>query len=48
MKFQMYHSSINVFDLEKSLRFYEDALGLTVVRSIDGPDGSFKLRFSRP
>lgn len=45
MKFQMYHSSINVFDLEKSLRFYEDALGLTVVRSIDGPNDSFKLRF---
>lgn len=41
----MYHSSINVFDLEKSLRFYEEALGLTTVRSIDGPDGSFKLRF---
>jgi len=45
MKFEMYHSSINVFDLEKSLRFYEEALGLTVVRSIDGPDDSFKLRF---
>jgi lactoylglutathione lyase len=45
MKFDMYHSSINVFDLEKSLRFYEEALGLTVVRSIDGPNDSFKLRF---
>jgi len=45
MKFQMYHSSINVFDLEKSLRFYEEALGLTVIRSIDGPENSFKLRF---
>ena len=45
MKFVMYHSSINVFDLEKSLAFYEEALGLKVVRSIDGPEGSFKLRF---
>lgn len=45
MKFQMYHCSINVYDLEKSLCFYEEALGLTIVRSIDGPDGSFKLRF---
>jgi lactoylglutathione lyase len=45
MKFQMYHSSINVYNLEKSLRFYEEALGLTIVRSIDGPENSFKLRF---
>jgi lactoylglutathione lyase len=45
MKFQMYHSAINVIDLDKSLRFYEEALGLTVVRNIDGPDDSFKLRF---
>jgi lactoylglutathione lyase len=45
MEFRLYHSSINVFDLEKSLAFYEEALGLGVVRSIDGHDGSFKLRF---
>jgi len=45
MKFEFYHSSINVFDLEKSIEFYEKALGLKVVRSIDGPNGQFKLRF---
>lgn len=45
MKFQFYHSSINVLDLEKSMEFYEKALGLKVLRSIDGPDDRFKLRF---
>ncbi len=45
MKFKFYHSSINVYDLERSMGFYEKALGLTVVRAIDGPKGEFKLRF---
>ena len=45
MKFEFYHSSINVFDLEKSMDFYEKALGLKVVRGIDDPKGRFKLRF---
>lgn len=31
----MYHSSINVLDLEKSLAFYKEALGLEVMRDID-------------
>ena len=29
MKFQMVHENYNVYDLEKSLAFYEKALGLT-------------------
>ena len=28
MKFEMYHENYNVSDLEKSLKFYEEALGL--------------------
>ncbi len=31
MKFTMIHTNINVFDLERSMRCYEDALGLTEV-----------------
>ena len=37
------HTNINVFDLEKSLAFYKDALGLDVTGKIDAPDGSFKI-----
>lgn len=39
------HTCFNVFDLEKSLRFYKDALGLVPVRQMEAPDGSFKLTF---
>ena len=37
------HTNINVFDLDKSLAFYQDALDLTVTGTIDGPDGRFKI-----
>lgn len=40
MKFKMYHSCITVLDLEKSLKFYEDALGLTIQREIETGDDS--------
>jgi catechol 2,3-dioxygenase-like lactoylglutathione lyase family enzyme len=45
LKFKMYHNNFNVLDLERSLKFYEEALGLKVVREIDDPEGSYKLRF---
>jgi lactoylglutathione lyase len=45
MKFTCVHNNINVFDLEKSLKFYEEALGLTPVRRTDAEDGSFRLVF---
>lgn len=45
MKFKMYHNNFNVLDLERSLKFYEEALGLKVVREIDDPEGNYKLRF---
>ncbi len=35
MKFKMYHSSIDVLDLERSLEFYSKAMGLEVIREID-------------
>ena len=43
MKFTFAHNNLNVFDLEKSLDFYKEALGLTVARTKDADDGSFKL-----
>ena len=41
MKFKMIHQNLNVFDLEKSLKFYEEALGLTEIRRIEPEDNSF-------
>ena len=43
MKFTFAHNNLNVYDLEKSLAFYKEALGLEVVRTKDASDGSFKL-----
>jgi len=37
MKFRIDHSNINVLDLDKSIAFYEEALGLHVVRRNDDP-----------
>ncbi len=45
MKFKIDHYNINVIDLEKSLAFYKDALGLEEVRRKNAKDGSFTLVF---
>lgn len=37
------HFNFNVFDLEKSLEFYDKALGLKPVRRKEAEDGSFIL-----
>jgi len=39
------HTMVRVTDLESSLRFYCDALGLTVIRRKDVPSGRFTLVF---
>ena len=41
MKFKMIHENYNVSDLERSLAFYEEALGLTEKRRKTASDGSF-------
>jgi len=41
MKFAMVHENYNVLDLERSLAFYEKALGLTEKRRKEAADGSF-------
>jgi len=43
MQFKFVHYNFNVSDLEKSLKFYEAALGLVPVREKAALDGSFKL-----
>ncbi len=40
-----YHFNFNVLDLERSVAFYREALGLEVVREKTAGDGSFKLVF---
>ncbi len=43
MKFTFAHNNFNVIDLEKSLDFYKEALGLTELRRKEAADGSFIL-----
>jgi lactoylglutathione lyase len=43
MKYTFYHYNYNVQDLEKSLAFYKEALGLTEERRKVAEDGSFIL-----
>ena len=38
MSFRFVHNNINVLDLEKSLAFYEKALGLKEVRRREKPE----------
>ena len=37
------HFNFNVLDLEKSIAFYKEAIGLSVVREKVSSDGSFKI-----
>lgn len=41
MEFKFAHNNFNVLDLEKSIRFYQDALDLKEVRRMEGADGSY-------
>ena len=43
MKFTFNHFNFNVIDLEKSMNFYEEALGLKEVRRKEAEDGSFVI-----
>ena len=43
MNFTFAHNNLNVYDLDASLQFYKEALGLTVTRTKEASDGSFKL-----
>lgn len=41
MQFSFLHNNINVFDLQKSIAFYDETLGLKEVSRIESEDGSF-------
>lgn len=43
--FKFNHFNFNVLNLEDSIGFYKEALGLEPVREKTAPDGSFKLVF---
>ncbi|MGI6239938.1 MAG: VOC family protein [Christensenellales bacterium] len=45
MQFLFNHTNLNVTDLDKSIAFYKEALGLETVRVIEGGDGAFRLAF---
>lgn len=45
MRFKFAHNNLNVFDLQKSLQFYKQALGLIEERRYEAPDGTFILVF---
>ena len=43
--FTFNHFNFNVFDLERSLKFYDEALGLKPVREKNAADGRYKIVF---
>lgn len=43
MEFKFAHNNFNVLDLEKSLEFYEEALGLKEVKRFEPESGAFIL-----
>ena len=43
--FTFNHFNFNVKDMEASLKFYDEALGLKPVREKDAADGSYKIIF---
>lgn len=45
MKFQFAHNNLNVLNLERSLAFYQEALGLQEIRRIAPADGRFIIVF---
>mgnify|MGYP000901831003 FL=1 len=45
MKARFVHFNFNVFDLEKSLAFYDRALGLKPLRRKEAEDGSFIITY---
>ncbi|SCA55035.1 glyoxalase I, Ni-dependent [Candidatus Terasakiella magnetica] len=44
-EFRFLHTMIRVFDLDKSISFYTDILGMKLLRKSDYPDGKFTLAF---
>jgi len=45
MNFWFVHNNFNVLDLDKSIDFYQKAIGLRVEKVNEAADGSFKIAF---
>ncbi len=45
MKFKLAHTNLNVLNMERSVAFYQEALGMRVVRTKESSDNSFVLKF---
>ena len=45
MEFTFMHNNFNVLDLQKSIAFYKEALGLIELRRIEAPGKSFTIAF---
>ena len=45
MNYKILHTCIRVMDLERSLKFYKEALGLAETRRKDFPEDEFTLVF---
>ncbi len=45
MNFSFNHTNLNVRDLDRSIKFYREALGLQIMKEKEASDGSFKLVF---
>lgn len=45
MNFRFAHNNINVLDLDKSLKFYEEALGLKETKRKESASGDFIIAF---
>lgn len=45
MRFRMAHTNINVMDIDKSVAFYGEALGLAEKKRRNASDGSFTIVF---
>ena len=44
-RFRMMHTMVRVYDLDKSIAFYTDLLGMQLLRKEDFPEGRFTLAF---
>lgn len=42
---RLLHAMLRVGDLDRSIRFYTEILGMTLLRKTDYPDGKFTLAF---
>lgn len=45
MEFKCVHCNINITNIDKSVSFYQKALGLKVERTKEASDGSFILTY---